>query len=469
MEGQNTKNEYIEWILKHNVESGTIVQTEEGIRIITDFAKAEINFYEFETLVVELRITQIKNDKTVFFLHFELLDLRYAKELFNEMIETLEEVRKQKSIRILLSCTSAFTTSLMAEKLNQASELASDDFQFEAIPYMELYSKANDYDMVLLAPQIAHEAETIKSILTDVQVVLIPAKLFATYDAPGIFEEIKKEYNKGIEKEKENCSRKSTTIKSERSNVLALAIMNEKENRVRMICRHYREGEAVWEEHIIRRKRNFLHDVSDIIDTTILRLERVDAIGITTPGAIHDGRRLDISSCASWIDPETDIKEYFENRYNIPVVLQNNTQSGVVGFQSQNANYKNLVFYSQGFAARFGGVGTMINGQVIKGAHNIAGEIKYVLNRFYGLNIQETHSVDPEEMLETVEFNVRAIIAFIDPEIIVIRNEMISDIAELQKKLLKSIPKNDLPEIVKISNDEALEYMLLGIMVAGLK
>ena len=46
---------------------------------------------------------------------------------------------------------------------------------------------------------------------------------------------------------------------------------------------------------------------------------------------------------------------------------------------------------------------------------------------------------------------------------------MISDIAELQKKLLKSIPKNDLPEIVKISNDEALEYMLLGIMVAGLK
>lgn len=72
-------------------------------------------------------------------------------------------------------------------------------------------------------------------------------------------------------------------------------------------------------------------------------------------------------------------------------------------------------------------------------------------------------------MLETVEFNVRAIIAFIDPEIIVIRNEMISDIAELQKKLLKSIPKNDLPEIVKISNDEALEYMLLGIMVAGLK
>ena len=334
MEGQNTKNEYIEWILKHNVESGTIVQTEEGIRIITDFAKAEINFYEFETLVVELRITQIKNDKTVFFLHFELLDLRYAKELFNEMIETLEEVRKQKSIRILLSCTSAFTTSLMAEKLNQASELASDDFQFEAIPYMELYSKANDYDMVLLAPQIAHEAETIKSILTDVQVVLIPAKLFATYDAPGIFEEVKKEYNRGIEKEKENCSRKSATIKSERSNVLALAIMNEKENRVRMICRHYREGEAVWEEHIIRRKRNFLHDVSDIIDTTIQRLERVDAIGITTPGAIHDGRRLDISSCASWIDPETDIKEYFENRYNIPVVLQNNTQSGVVGFQS---------------------------------------------------------------------------------------------------------------------------------------
>ncbi len=470
MDQKIMQSAYVEWILSHRIEDSFFTETDDRIVIDTDFATAEVNFYEFESLVVELRITQKKNDEMVFFLHFELLDLEYAKDLFNEMIDTLEEIRQRKSVRVLLSCTSAFTTSLMAEKLNQASKLASDDFCFDATPYTDFFTKAPEYDMVLLAPQIAHEAETIKGILPNIPVVNIPAKLFATCDAPGILEDVKREYAKRTDKKKTAHLQKQAQVDNNKSDILVLAIMNEKKNRCRMICRHYRGGTVTRDEQIIRRKRHFLRDVCDILDTSLQRFERFDAIGITMPGAVHNGRKLDIPTCGGiWINPEVDIKAFLENKYHIPVILQNNTQSGVIGFQSQNRNYKNVAFYSQGFAARFGGVGIMINGQVVKGAHDIAGELAYVLSRVYGLTISESHNVNPEEMLETVEFNIRAVIAIVDPEIILVRNNMIAKIENLRKKLIKTIPQNNLPELQKISDDEALEYMLLGIMMLCLR
>ena len=73
--------EYRAWILEQEIAGATVTESEDGIRFETDFAVAEVNFYEFEMLVVELRITNRKNDETAFFLHFELRELPYAKEL----------------------------------------------------------------------------------------------------------------------------------------------------------------------------------------------------------------------------------------------------------------------------------------------------------------------------------------------------------------------------------------------------
>ncbi|MBQ9631454.1 MAG: ROK family protein, partial [Lachnospiraceae bacterium] len=141
-----------------------------------------------------------------------------------------------------------------------------------------------------------------------------------------------------------------------------------------------------------------------------------------------------------------------------------NAQAGALGFWLRHKHYKNAVLLTQSQGARFGGAGIIANGRLLEGSHRIAGEIKYILRRFYGLTIRETHSVSMEEMLETTDLYARCLISIIDPEIILVRNMMIPDIEMLRESLLKTIPGRILPKLRKISDSDALEYMLLGIM-----
>lgn len=458
--------EYKQWIFGHEIPDVVLEQVEDNIRITSDFAVCEINFYEFEMIVVELRITNRKNDETEFFLHFEMRDLAYAKELFADMLETLEELRNRKSIQVLLSCTSALTTGLMADKLNEAARLTQADYSFDAVPFPELYEKAGGYDMILLAPQIAYEGAKIRKVMSSVPVLDIPAKLFATYDAAGILEVVRREHSKFKTSEKKSHESKTVEVRHKEASVLVMAILMHSQNKIHIICRYYQDGKVQKEERVLRKRRNLLKDVGDVLDTTICRKDKFHAIGITMPGEIHDGSTLDYRV---WVDPEIDVRAYLEDRYKVPVVLKNNTQAGILGFHMRHSHYDSCALLSQGIAARFGGVGAIVHGQLVEGAHTIAGEIKYILRRFYGLTISETHKVNSEEMLHTLEFNARCVISLLDPEIILVRNEMLPDIEDLRKELLKTVPQRNLPKLRKISDSDALEYMLIGIMVLCLK
>ena len=393
---QKLRREYEAWVKEQNVESAVKKETEDGIRFETDFAIAEVNFYEFEILVAELRITNKKNDETAFFLHFELRDIDYAKELFGEMTETLEELRLRRKVQVLLSCTSALTTSLMAEKLNAAAELLTMDYSFDAVPFPELYDNAQDYDMILLAPQISYESKNIRKVLKDKTVVDIPPRLFATYDASGILEAVRREYENRTKEKKKVCQKKYVPITFNTARIVSVVVLLHSRNKFHVICRAYINGEVVDETEAIRKKNDLGVIVRDALDTIISKnsKEHFDAIGITLPGEVRDGKVYIVH-----ISPNFDLKQYLEERYKTPVIMKNNAQAGIIGFHSRHSHYKNCVLLTQSLGARFGGCGIIANGRLIDGAHNIAGEIKYILRRIYGLNIRETYGIGSEEML----------------------------------------------------------------------
>ena len=112
--------DYRNWILSHSVEGGKIHQNGENILIETKLARGEINFYELEVTIVEMSATSLDDDDNKFYLHFELKDLDHAKELFGEMLETIESLKNQQKIKILLCCTSGLTTNYFKDKLNEA-------------------------------------------------------------------------------------------------------------------------------------------------------------------------------------------------------------------------------------------------------------------------------------------------------------------------------------------------------------
>ena len=465
-EEKTIRSEYERWINEQSIEGTKLIHTNDGVRFEADFAIAEINFYEFDILVIELRITNRKNDETEFFLHFELRDLDYARELFGEMLETFEELRSRHKVQVLLSCTSAFTTSLIAQKLNSAAEFLATDYSFTAVPFPELYQNAQDYDIILLAPQVAYESANIRKVLKEKIVANIPPRFFATYDTSGILEFVKREYDNRIREKKKLSERKLASVEVSEFKIAAIVVLIRSRNQFHVICRTYCGGRILDETEAIRRKERLDVVVRDVLDTVIYKNknDHFDAIGVTVPGEIYEGKVYNILSF-----PEMDLKGVFEKRYGIPVIVQNNTKSGVLGFRSRHSHYQNCVLLSQSLGARFGGCGAIVNGRLVEGAHNSAGEIKYITRQIYGLSIKETYGVNPEEMLFNMDFIVRMVIGLMDPEIIVIRNGMIPDIDTLRSIILKSIPERNMPRLRKIEDEDALEYMLLGIMALSLK
>ena len=213
------------WILAQKIPDATVTDGGDSIKISTSYAAGEVNFHDLDVFIIEMILTNLADGENKFYLHFELKDLAYAQELFGEMAETLADLKNQQSVRILLSCTGGLTTGYFAQKLNEAAELLSLDFKFDAVPFHKLYSAAFDYSVILLAPQIAYQAKAAQEVLNGQLVLKIPPKVFASYDAAEMLKFIRGELDSWHKTAAERFIAKVRKgIKSD-AKILSIAIM----------------------------------------------------------------------------------------------------------------------------------------------------------------------------------------------------------------------------------------------------
>ena len=144
------------WIKEQYNDDYQIVEDNESlIRLVTDYGEASIRFTVIEqSTIVEFSIVSKKDDSVKFYLHFELNDEDHAKQLFDEMVETLVNLKNEKTLQVLLSCSSGLTTSMFAENLNSVAGMLGLDYHFDAVSYLSIYEEVEKYDVVLIAPQI---------------------------------------------------------------------------------------------------------------------------------------------------------------------------------------------------------------------------------------------------------------------------------------------------------------------------
>ena len=64
---------------------------------------------------------------------------------------------------------------------------------------------------------------------------------------------------------------------------------------------------------------------------------------------------------------------------------------------------------------------------------------------------------------------IRAGIAVVDPEVICLRSEMTPNLEEVKNKVVEFIPKQYLPEFVRVRDKEMQEFVLLGQMILSLE
>ena len=460
-------NKFKQKILATKFSEGAISEVGGNIEIKTSYAVGKIIFYELEVTIVEMSVTNLADDENKFYLHFELRELAYAEELFAEMLETLTNLKNQQKTKILLSCTGGLTTGFFADKLNEAAALLSLDYEFNAVPFHKLYNVAFDYSIILLAPQIAYQLKTAQDILHDKLVLKIPPKVFASYDSGEMLNFLRAEsdnWNKTVE-ERAIMKVRAGLIKND-AKILSIAVLPS-HNQTRIAYRIYKNGAPLFEETVIKGKLNVLRDLQDILDTVGCRCKKFDAVGIAISGAVHDGH-LDLKDFMN--SPETNLQKLLEDKYKVPVTLTNNLKSAALGYYVQQDKFENILFVSRPRGFRSSGLGMVLNGKVFDGAHNMAGEIRYIMQSVVDAeDWEENNIVDPVKVLDAISFEIRAGIAIVDPQLICVRSELTPDLEKIKDKVKEYIPAEYLPAFVYLRDEEIAEYILLGQMILSLE
>ncbi len=450
--------------IKENDPSTIVLETERG--------RAEVTFFAQE--IIQLSVLDFKTDSHVFYLHFQIHSLEHACTLFEEMRDTLLELAAKPSARILLSCASGLTTSFFAKKLNESAQLLSLDYDFHAEPYSELYKVGNEYDIILIAPQIYYAYDDIKKILPDKTVLKIPAKVFASYDVQGLLDEITPYINGEAEEEKasvEDISAPPASISIRRDvhievAVLAIALIND-EQRYQYAYRVYDEGSHILYNSDVLKPKLDIYDLIDICDTALALFPEIKVIGLAMPGIIDEGR---VSLINQGLD-NTDIVKILTERFNRKVVLENDANSIAIGYYASQDKYSSLSVLFQPFIGNCGGVGSINNGQLITGIKHVAGEVQYL--PFYRHTDtgdgDDTHDPDeqwktPEGALELATEIMASIIAILGPELMVLSSHLLFNVDTITSKLEEYIPKQYIPDIVVLLNN-IREYMLLGVII----
>lgn len=366
-----------EWIKNHETKDYQIIENNQDcIELNTDYGKAEIHFTDVtEGTIVEFNIVSYKDQEVKFYLHFELNDEDHAHQLYDEMVETLIELKNKKTLKVLLSCSSGLTTSMFASNLNSVVEMLGEDYHFEAVAYTNIYEEVENYDVILIAPQIGYVLKRLKESLPDKLVLQIPTAIFAGYDAIGAIKFIQNEIDQFQKEKKEKQEIKCHCCKHYNRRILSI-VLSANRAQTRIYYRIYDNNDIMDQQIIIKPTLN-TNDLYDVIDTVLLKVKHLDAIAIAIPGIIKENDHL-----RSSIDgKDIDLKNELEKKYHIDVVISNNANAAVVGFSLEHSEYKNIIFHSQPFGFGVGGQGILVNGQVVLGKEGIAGEIRFFLRR----------------------------------------------------------------------------------------
>ena len=408
---------------------------ERRYRIDVGTAVAEVNFYPFENdlEIAEYRIVRTSDGEAIFFLHVLLDDLARAQELFGEMVQALEDETTHTTTHVLLCCTSALTTTLFATKMSEVAQTLSLDYDFTAMSVGRALEEGDGYAAILLAPQVSHLRKTMVETHPDALVFEIPGKIFGSYDAAGAIRLLlhaMRDTHAATDGRQETTRVARDLSNDKRILIITLFVLR---GYSRLGYRLYDCGKVTTEGSVRKPKLDY-RDVEDLLETMGargVRLEDLDIIGIAVPGVAYHG----VVSLPGVVDGNYDLGNHIYQRFGIKTSVDNNCNAAAVGcYVGQNA-YESVMFYRHEFGHIAGGLGTVIDGTLLKGRRNLAGEPKYYESLFnYDPNYEEMLWSE-EGMFQIARNVVTSGIALVAPEAFYLAVDTVDDMDELHRAL----------------------------------
>ncbi len=203
--------------------------------------------------------------------------------------------------------------------------------------------------------------------------------------------------------------------------------------------------------------------------------EKLRAIGFGVPGVINPENRIEaIPTVPCW--EGYDLRSELEERYKIPVFLENDVKLMTVGiYKSEfSEKYRNMVFLyvSEGL-----GAGIVINGHLYKGINNFAGEYGFMLPDF---GRSEPHSgatgdleyklrplaqkklrnepfsdTEKDQYIQLLSGIITNFTAVLNPDVISVCSPNLTedDLERIRERALSRLPDYCMPELVITGGD----------------
>ncbi|MDO4539384.1 MAG: ROK family protein [Coriobacteriales bacterium] len=459
------RQEFLDWAQSQTLEGASCTRNGDKIAFTAPWATAHCDVYALQMDVVSLDIMDPDGEENRFFLHFELNDLERAQALFGEMRERFVELAQEKPLKVLLSCTSALTTSFFAKKLNDVAKTLNLKYEFSAVAVGRVFREGFDKDVVLLAPQAAFEYDRLSVFLDDRVVRVIPAKLFGAYDAAGVLDFMRQAIAEDRKRdERINAARLMRQVRSE-TRVLVLSILPEA-NQARIACRLYQQGKVQGSQTILKKHLNLLDDVADILATAPLWAQSdFDVVGIACSDIVDNGVVTNAYSLES-----VELSGPLEQRFGKPVVATNGVNAAALGYYLSQDRYEDILLASMPLGHVMAGQGIVLDGKLRLGAHHAAGETAFLMRRIVPQEQWNAHDVfDPDKALELVSYAIQSALTTMDPQVVCVHSDMVPDTQAIREVLARYSPERYIPELEHVSTAQMQDYMLLGQMSIALK
>lgn len=430
-------------------------------------AVAEVNFYlglDGVSEIVELLIMTDPDESPAFFLHFVLDDLQRAEELFCEMAQAFEGESSKKASKILLCCTSGMTTSFFAAKMADVARGLALPYEFSALSFEGAMRAQDDYAAILLAPQVGHLRRDMAVAHPNAVVFEVPGATYGSYDAAGAIKLLMhalREVNvPGDDIDDLRAMRSLSNDK--RILVITLFFLNRDS---RLGYRLYEHGE-VTSYGVVRKARFDYRDVEDLIETVALSgvdLRDLDAIGIAVPGVAYHGT----VSLPGIFEGEYDLAGHISERFGVQVHVDNNCNAATCGCYVLQKEHETLMFYRHEFGHPAGGLGTIIDGRLLKGWHNMAGEVRYFEHRFEYSPSYEDAVWRADGLFRIVQNVILSGVSIVSPEAVYVSADTVDDMEALRMALARELPEELIPELYYVG--DYVERVYLGEMALCLQ
>ena len=140
----------------------------------------------------EEEIFDKKDHSLLFYLHYEMVNIKQCCHLFEEFFDALKYNISKPPIKILLCCSTGLTTGFFATKTQELIHLEHSNYELEAIGYSEIPIMYEKYDAIYFAPQITYLIpEAILITKKQTAIYEIPATIFATLDSKAFLDILK--------------------------------------------------------------------------------------------------------------------------------------------------------------------------------------------------------------------------------------------------------------------------------------